>query len=112
MSRSNAVAIVALEARQAVEALPAGTSLEDRLRAAMKASRDHWMATDEGDQLMGACEAVYGLASSTERERIEADLRVMSSLSALMSGVPVAIDQIDVPENPLGIRRLWREVQS
>lgn len=105
-------AIASTEAREAVKRLPDGASLEDRFRSAMKATHRHWMATDENDQLMAACEGVYALADDDEKGRIEAELRSLSHLAAMLSGVPVDMDVVaaSIPADPIHIRKLWIDV--
>jgi len=102
------LALVAAEGRGAVRA---EDSLEDRCRAAMKACHRHWMVTDEDMQFRGAIAAVYESASADERERIEHELESLRDLSALLSGVPVAIEALAerAPSDPIGLRRMWME---
>jgi hypothetical protein len=111
---SNIVAIAAVGAREAAE--NAGPALEDRLRAAMRATHHHWLATKEDDQIMAACEgAAQAVGEGPDRERLIAELKVWQALSAAISGVPVDFgamvpdDEADRPE-PVGIRKLWLEV--
>lgn len=104
---STAVAIACTEASSHVD--PAAP-LVDRFNAAMKATYRHWMATSEDDQFMAAIEAVYLTATAEERDRIEAELRALRDLGALLSGVPVDLDQLATTENPIGLRALWIEI--
>jgi hypothetical protein len=111
---SNIVAIAAVEARAAAE--EAGLALEDRLRAAMRVTHHHWLATDESDQIMAACEGTaQAVGDGPDRERLIAELRVIQALSAAMSGVPVDFDAMLADENrpePVHIRKLWAEVTT
>lgn len=114
MHHSVAMSIAATEARCAVELLPEASPIEDRLRAAMKVTYRHWMATDENDQFIAACEGVYGLASDDEKERIESELRSLSHLAAMLDGVPIDMDAMaaQIPTDPIGLRKLWIETVS
>jgi hypothetical protein len=101
--------LVKLEGEQAIASLPEGSSLEDRFRAASKASRNHYMVMDEDTQYAGMCEAVYASATEDERERIIAELRQLKALDAMLSGVPVDFDRFEPIENPIGIAKIWRD---
>src|SRR4051812_31782916 len=115
---NNLVLIAAVDAQHAAERA-GDVSLEDRARAAMAATRHHWMATREEDQFLAACEGLARAVTDEERQRIEDDLRrlgkVSGLLNALAAGVPVDFDALEVeepPENPLGLRKLWAEQES
>jgi hypothetical protein len=119
---SNLIAIATVEAKAAADALP-GSSLEDRARAAMRAVQHHWLVTDPDQQFLAACE---GLAQSCKQlgqtedfDRIVEDAeriaRGTALMQALISGVPVAWDEIEPsesPANPLGLKNLWIEVSG
>ena len=61
-------------------------SLEDRFRAAFKAAANHWMVLDPDVQFKGAVGAVWAASEdSDEKERIEAELRSLNTLAALLS---------------------------
>lgn len=109
---SAAVAIAATEAREAVKRLPEGSPIDDRFRVAMKVTYRHWMATNEEDQFLAACEAVYSTATEEEQERIKAEVQSLRDLSAMMEGVPVNFEELAerVPVDPIGLRKLWHEV--
>lgn len=105
---TTAQAIAAAEARHVVKVEDA---LEDRLKATMKATRGHWMATDEDDQLYAAIGAVYALASEEEKKQITNELEHLKILSALLSGVPVDFEAIPPLANPIGIMKLWQDTK-
>ncbi len=108
--------IAAVEAEiAAAEAARDGLSLEDRARAAMRATRSHWLATDEADQFAAACEGLARTCSPEEVERIEAELRTNMALNALLSGVPVDLEAALAAKGdtePLGLSKLWREIKA
>lgn len=109
------VLIAAVEAETAAKAAE-DTTLEGRLRAAMQATANHWMATNEDDQFLAACEGTARVVDDEDRERIEASLRLLQTLSAAASGVPVDFDALlpdgaeDRPK-PARLQPLWREVK-
>lgn len=108
-------AIVATEAREAARETE-GT-LEDKLRAAMRKSYRHWMATDENDQLMGALEGTAQVVDEESVERIQHELRMFQALSVASSGIPVDFEQLlgdpdEEKPKPIGIRKLWDEVKA
>lgn len=116
MGNDTAIAVAVHEAEDAVN--PDAT-LQERLLAAMRATRRSWICTHEDGQFIAACEAVARSATEEERERIEEALGRMSKaaamLAALSAGVPVdlaAIEAEELPENPLKLRALWDKSAS
>lgn len=106
----NLLLLVVSEAKLAVRP---EDSLEDRLRAAMKASYRHWMVTDEDTQFRGAIGAVYSASEDEdEKARIEAELASLRDMNALLSGVPIDLERVSVPEHPLGLMKMWKEVTA
>lgn len=106
---SNIVMIAAVEAETAARAA-GDVSIQDRATAAMKAVRHHWLATNEQEQFAAACEGLARVVTADERERIEADLRALQTLTAMLSGVPVDLDAALVEREqhePLGLMKLW-----
>lgn len=109
------IAIPMTEAKAAVERLPEGTSLEDRIRTAMKATHRHWMVTDEDAQFRAAVAAAILTGSDDEQERLKQEVDSLKSLNALISGVPVDLDRMveqAKASQPVGLLKLWDEVRS
>ena len=77
----------------------------------MKATHDHWMVLDEDVQFRMAVGAVLLVAPEADREVLEGELKSLRIMSAIMSGVPVDMDAVTVPENPFGILKLWQETR-
>ena len=108
-------ALIAMQEARA--AIKESDGLEDRLRAAMRMTRQHWLATKEDDQFKAAIGAVllsYG-EGSPERERIAWEARQLGKISAIqhaaMAGVAVQLDDLtfDVGEyEPIGLLAMWR----
>ena len=106
---SAVIAIVAAECRAAAEK---ETTLEGRLKAAFSVARDHWMATDENDQLNGAVVAIHGISNDEDKRRLELEMKSLRALNAAMSGVPVDFAGLELPEKPIGIVALWKAAKA
>lgn len=86
--------------------------LEDKIDAAMNATINHWMILDEDKQFRAA---VGGLILSVDeeiRERIKKEMESIRAMSAMMSGVPVDIEQVDVDFEFLGLLKRWKELKK
>lgn len=116
MGHSNVVLIAAVEAEGAAKA--AGGTLENRLRAAMEATASHWMATNEADQFNAAMEGTARTCDDEDLERMQAEMRRLQALEAMLSGGPfVDFEKIaDAVEaetaEPIGAQKMWREVKA
>lgn len=90
-------------------------SLEDKLHSAFMAAQNHWMVLDENPQMMGAVLAVHEKSSEEDQARLKAEIDVIKSLNAVISGVPVdmasVLDRIQDVE-PIGLNRIWRNVKK
>jgi hypothetical protein len=111
---STLVMIAAVAAEHAARG--AGGSLENRLRAAMVATKDSWVTTDESVRFGAALEGCARTCDAGELERIEAEIRRLQTIDALLAGVPVDMERVeqaraDAPE-PVGTIKLWREVHD
>lgn len=118
--------IAAQEAKAAVAWLPSTSSIEDRLRAAMKVTKNHWMLTqlgkNEGRELRAAVAGVLlhlGMEHA-DSKRIIAEHQALAKsgavLEALLRGVPVdwdaLIDQTeaDAKFEPVGLLAIWKSL--
>lgn len=112
---SNIVLIAAVDAEQAARS--AGPDAEDKLKAAMGATARHWMATDENEQFLGACEGAARVLDAEDRARVETSLRLLQGLAAASSGVPVDFGAL-LPEDPekapepFPLQKWWREIKD
>lgn len=104
--------MVSIAAQSAQSVAEKEESLEDKLRAAMKETLHFWMTTDEDIRFRGAVGAVLLCCSDEEKERLEEELTALRSLSAMTAGVPVDPSRLKVPENPIQLLRLWKEVKA
>jgi hypothetical protein len=87
-------------------------SLEERLKAAMRIAKGHWLVVGEEDRFKAAVGAVMLLVSPDEKARIEETLAGMKMLAAMANGIPVDLTQIPIPANPLPLVKLWHEVKA
>lgn len=105
--------IVAMEARTACRGEP---DLIERIKKAMKASRNHWMVLEEAHQFRGALAGAILESEGEERDRIERSAaalnRTGAMLQALQAGVPVDFKSMaeNKPDDDLiPLRKLWDE---
>lgn len=116
----NAILIASQSCDTALDALPEGASLEDRLTAAMRSVRGHWLCTNEESQFIAALGAVAQRASPEEVERITAEVedmrRASAMLEAMQAGVSVDLEQMLADKTArdeergftlIGLRGLW-----
>jgi hypothetical protein len=108
---SNTLMIAAMETRAILKEKSFAT-LEEKLRAAMELTKDHWMAVDENERFQAAVGAVLCDASQEDKARIQAELQPLKMLGAAAQGIPVDFSQMVVPENPIGLMKLWHEVKA
>ena len=87
-------------------------TLEDKLIAAMNETRNHWMVTDEDKQFRAAVGAVMLLVDDDTRYQIELEMKTLNALSAMISGVPVDIENIETPDEPIGLMKIWKELRA
>jgi len=105
---TNTVRILATECIDAGEGIK---TLEERAKACMKVAHNHWLVTNEAEQLKGAVAAIGFLSSEEENERIDASLRLYTSVAAAMSGIPVDFSQI-TEIKLLPIMKWWNETKG
>lgn len=104
--------IVATEAKARIEGKTFAT-VEEKLKEAMRATKDHWGVTDEQMQFKAAIAAVLlDKPSPEDKARIEEELNVLKMLGAAMQGIPVDFSQMVPPEKPLGLNKLWQDVKA
>ena len=107
--------IVAAEARSACSGEP---NITKRIKKAMRASRGHWMATNETDQFRGAIAAAILESEGAEKDRIERSAKKLNQLgavlSALQAGVPVDLEAMAAEQSDadlLPLRKLWDDTK-
>lgn len=101
--------LVAASAKAAAEK---ATTLDERIELAMKSAIHHFMVRDEPTQFAGAQIAIWELSDLETRSRIETEARGLRALSAIIEGVPVDIEKVEVPTNPIGLLGRWRTIRA
>lgn len=104
--------IISLVSHECTSACEGLTTIEERIPAAMKAAREHYMCPTENEMFMGACCALYELSDDPTKARIKQELDAIKYLNAMMSGVAVDLDTIPKMENPLGLMAAFRAAKS
>ena len=112
MKQGNQAVAIAAQCIAHEAGLTPEMSLEDRLRAVMKVGREHWMITDEDERFRASVGAALMSATDEEQEQIKTELHALRDFSALCSGIPIDVSRIVVPENPVGLLALWKEVNA
>lgn len=92
------------------------TSVEDMLRAAMKAMTSLWVSTDDDLRFRASVGGVLMVLDERgdleNTSRINIELEALRSLSALLSGVPVDMERVVMPENPIGLMKRWGDAKA
>jgi len=101
------MAIAVTEAKAAAEN---ETTLEGRVKKAMETTKHHWMLTDEGGQFNAAVAAAMLLGSEEEKARLQMEFSQLQALNAAISGVPVDFGQMEPMEKPVGLMKIWKEI--
>ena len=106
-----AVAVSLIEAENR-DALKAAATAADKLRVAFKGARDHWMLTDEDEQMRGAIGAALHHMTPEDRAHVETELKALQAISAATRGLPINFEAVVIPENPIGILKLWADAKA
>ena len=105
MGRENLLAIAGTEAERACKGIE---DLQERCKAAMQATRNHWLVTDEDERFHAAVAAIYATSDENTQDRIRKELNILRTLSAGATGVVVQFPDVEEFE-PIGLLRLWQE---
>lgn len=97
---------------EAKEAAKNESTLEGRLKAAMNATKDHWVLTDEDGRFRAAVGAALLLSDDDDQERITKEMAQLRTLSAVMSGVPINFEGIETIEKPIGLMKMWHDAKG
>ena len=96
--------------------LPKDLSLEDRLSFAMRYVREKsaelfWMCGKASDdlKLQTALFAVMVSGTKEEKELLEASMKPLKMLAAVVNGLPVNMDTSEYSDNLIPIIKLWFE---
>lgn len=98
---------------QAESAAKGKESLVDRLKAAMRATKDHWLLTDEDGRFRAAIGGVLLISDEETQERIKKELLILRTLSAAIEGIPVNMGALQLePGDAIGLMKLWKEIKA
>lgn len=98
--------------------VPAEGTVEDKLRAAMEYVINHprdvfWMSTGPDDDMKFraavAAVLIKGNITAEEKRLVERSLNVLQSVAAMLNGVPVNIEALDM-EGVIPLMKIYREV--
>jgi len=92
-------------------ALKGITDLDERVRAAFKEAQSFWASTDEDIRYRGAVAAVV-LETTDQKGRLERSIKIVSSLGALMVGVPVNLELLEgelKAFKPVPLVGMWKD---
>jgi hypothetical protein len=108
------LSLVATTCEQAVSDCSGGP--KEKLISAFRAAKNHWMVTDQHQQMLGAVAAVmtyYGV-DSPEYEQLSKEMKKLAQLSAFFEasqvGLSVEFPTLDDDFKPLRITGLWQQV--
>ncbi len=87
-------------------------TLEEKLIAAMNATKDHWMLTDEDGRFRAAVGAVLLLSDEEDKKRIESEIKQIRTVVAMLNGVPIDIERLEELKNPIGLMKMWHEIKE
>jgi hypothetical protein len=116
--RDNIGAITYAAARSAGgDVLEAGGEPADVARAAMRAASEGFLAPTESEAFAAAVAALWQLYPDDGRLRQETRAigDANKTMGALLNGVPVAVDLLDLtpmPDDAIGLVDLWLEVRT
>jgi hypothetical protein len=73
-----------------------------------------WMLQDDEDRFRTGAAVVYLLASEEDKERVSRELRLLGTLSAAISGIPVnfgALEGVD-EDDIIGLTKIYRDTDK
>ncbi len=107
---NKAMAIAATEAKCAAEK---ETGLVERLKAAMRVTKDHWLCTRETEQIACAVAAVVSISGEDEKEKLKLEWEVLKAYGRGDFTESLHLSQ-DLGEDyePIGLIDLWKSTRS
>ena len=108
-----AIAIAYTEARPEVDK---AESTAEKLYAAMRVCKGHWMVTDPNEQLVAAVAtvmtALQEAGNLADYGRLQTETRMVRALGAASAGLPIDFTQLVLDDNfePFGLGAMWREI--
>jgi len=105
---NNGIMIAVSEAR---EACKGKKRLRDRLLAAMKKTKNHWLVTNEDERLQAAICATVMESNEDDKKVIGDEWQALRRLSLVFSGAG-SIADIEAPKKTIGIFKMWQELKA
>jgi hypothetical protein len=99
-----------LAVTEAREVCKGKKTLRSRLLAAMKATKNHWLVTDDNTRLQAAVAATMMESEEDDKERLKEEWDALKHLSAALSGVGT-LNGLVPPKRPVGIVKMWAELK-
>ena len=87
--------------------------LEERIKACMRLTKNHWMITDPDARFRGAVAGAYLQSTDEEKRQIETSLKSLRALHAAISGMPVDFEQTLAEtegQELLPLLKWWHEI--
>lgn len=89
--------------------------IEEQIKKAMELAVDHWLVVDEQDRFKSAVGAVMIGIGEEERNIISDELKIMISLNAAITGIPVDFGRLAVEvrgKKSYGLNKMWSETKK
>lgn len=103
-----AFAIINTEAKEDIKK---AETIEDKFKAAFKVAKNNWMFTSKETQYKAGIGAVMTNIEKhgEDYQRIEAEMKMLTTLAAAISGVSVNFPAIEEGFEVIGIQKIWEE---
>ncbi len=85
-------------------------SLEDKLKIAMGVTKNHWLQTNEEEQLLAAINAVIYISNEEDQKVLKENIEELRAISAMINGVPVDLNKITNPQKRISILEMWGNI--
>jgi hypothetical protein len=93
------------------EACRGEKKLKDRLLAAMKCLKNHWLVTNEDERLRLAVCATMLESNEEDVKILQDEWKALRALLDILSGKGGSAGDIKIPEKSVGIVQMWKEMK-
>jgi hypothetical protein len=87
----------------------------ERLRKAMRATKNHWMLHKESDQLRAGVAGAVAVSEGEERERIissyKALVKLDAAVNAMNEGLTINSAEMEPPADFIPLMKIWQEIE-
>jgi len=84
--------------------------LKEKLKIAMKKTKNHWLQTNKEEQLLAAINAVLSVSNEHERKILRDNVEELRAFSTASQGVPVDLNKKIKPSAYIAILDIWEEI--